>query len=130
MEGVRRYQLDDDWEILVGKTAKDNDMLSIGIAAPADFWFHVAGMPGSHVVARHPSRPEQCPREIKRLSAGLAAFFSRGRNARKVAVHWTCCRHVSKKKRAPTGQVQLKKYRTIMAEPINPKEVFGGSPCP
>ncbi len=130
MEGIRHYKLEDDWEILVGKTAKDNDMLSIRTAAPADFWFHVAGMPGSHVVARHPSRPDQCPREIKRLSAGLAAYFSKGRKARKVAVHWTCCRHVSKRKGAPAGQVQLRKYQTIMAEPIDPDVFFGGSSCP
>jgi len=72
--GIRHYHLEDDWEILVGRSAQDNDQLSTKIGRPADFWFHVAGMPGSHVVARHPLRPEQCPRDIKRVAGGLAVM--------------------------------------------------------
>ena len=127
-DGIRTYHMEDDWEILVGKTARDNDVLSIKIGKPADFWFHVAGMPGSHVIARHPSRPERCPREIKRVAAGLAAFFGKGKNSKKVAVHWTSCKNVSKRRGAPSGQVQLKRYDTIMAEPLDPNSYFGDEP--
>ena len=125
-DGVRVYNLDDGWEILVGKTARDNDRLSIRTAIPADFWFHVAGMPGSHVVARHPDRPVQIPREVKRLAGGLAAFFGKGRKGGRVAIHWTTCANVSKRRGAPAGQVQLKRYDTLMTEPIDPDVYFGG----
>ena len=40
--------------VLVGRTARDNDVLSLKLAAPRDFWFHVAGESGSHVVVRNP----------------------------------------------------------------------------
>ncbi|MCB1042954.1 MAG: DUF814 domain-containing protein [Acidobacteria bacterium] len=117
---IRVYSVGDDWEIWVGKTATANDRLSLKIGHPNDFWFHVAGMPGSHVVARHPSRPVQCTREVKRLAAGYAAFFSKARTAGKVAVHWTTCKNVGKRRGAPAGQVVLKKYDVIKTEPIEP----------
>jgi len=125
-EGFRVYAMSDDWEILVGKTARDNDRLSIKIGKPADFWFHVAGMPGSHVVARHPERPERCPRDVKKVAGGLAAFFGKGRKGGKVAIHWTTCGNVCKRRGAPAGQVNLKKFDTLMAEPIDPSTHFGG----
>jgi len=124
--GIRHYHLEDDWEILVGRSAQDNDQLSTKIGRPADFWFHVAGMPGSHVVARHPLRPEQCPRDIKRVAGGLAAFFGKGKNGGKVAVHWSTCRHVTKPRGAAAGKVQLRRHETMMAEPLDPDEFFGG----
>lgn len=126
MDGIRCYRMDNGWEILVGKTATDNDRLSLRIGRPADFWFHVAGMPGSHVVARHGDQPMACPREVKQVCAGLAAFFSKARNGGRVSVHFTSCKHVSKSKGAPAGQVLLKKFEKLMAEPLDPTTYFGG----
>ena len=128
LDGFRQYRMTDDWELLVGRTARDNDRLSIKVGKAGDFWFHVAGMPGSHVVARHPKRPTQCPREVKRVAAGLAAFFSKARAGGQVPVHWTTCKHVSKPRGLPPGKVTLKKYETLKIEPIDPEEYFGGSP--
>lgn len=127
LEGIRSFQMEEGWEILVGKTARDNDRLSIKVGRANDFWFHVAGMPGSHVVARHPDQPETLPREVKRIAAGIAAFFSKARNGGKVGVHWTSCKHVSKDRAAPAGQVLLKKYEKITVEPIDPSSHFGGN---
>ena len=54
----------DGWEILVGKGASDNDELSLKIAEPLDYWFHVDDYSGSHkgpparptITTRGPSR--------------------------------------------------------------------------
>jgi predicted ribosome quality control (RQC) complex YloA/Tae2 family protein len=124
--GIRLFALENGWEILVGKSAEDNDYLTTKIGTPADFWFHVAGMPGSHVVARHPQRPEKCPREVKRVACGLAAFFGKGKKGGKVAIHWSTCRNVTKPRGAAAGKVQLKRYETQMAEPLDPVDYFGG----
>ena len=129
-DGIRSYPMSDGWEILVGRTARDNDRLTLKVGKPADFWFHVAGMPGSHVIARHPDRPEQLPREVKRLAGALAVFFGKGKHGGKTAVHWTTCKHISKRRGAPPGQVQLKKFETLMVEPIDPSAYFGGTSCP
>ncbi|MFQ5707887.1 MAG: NFACT RNA binding domain-containing protein [bacterium] len=124
-DDIRLYHLDEGWEILVGKSAAANETLSLRLGKASDFWFHVAGMPGSHVIARHPQHPTQCPRQVKRVAAGLAAYFSKGKTARRVAVHWTTCGNVSKRKGTPAGQVQLKRYRRILVEPINPRCLNG-----
>ena len=50
-----RYELPAGWVVLAGKTDQDNDHLSIKMAKANDFWFHVKGMPGSHVVLQVPA---------------------------------------------------------------------------
>ncbi|MCB1050167.1 MAG: DUF814 domain-containing protein [Acidobacteria bacterium] len=125
MSGIRVFQLADGWEILVGKTAQDNDRLSIRIAKPFDFWFHVSGMQGSHVVARHPDRPSQIGREAKLIAAGLAAYFSKAKNAGKVAVHMATGADVSKPRGYPPGKVILKKFTVVQTRPLAPEDIKG-----
>ena len=119
-DDIRLFHGPDGWEILVGKTARANDVLSLKVGRPHDFWFHAAGVPGSHVLARHPDRPERCPRAVKQLAAGLAAFFSKARAGKRVAVHWTTCKYVSKRKGLSAGKVLLGRHEAVMAEPIDP----------
>ncbi len=40
----------DGFTVYIGKDAKSNDYLTFNIAKPEDLWFHVKGVPGSHVV--------------------------------------------------------------------------------
>ena len=40
------------FEVLIGKDAQSNDHLTFNIARKEDLWFHVSGVPGSHVVLR------------------------------------------------------------------------------
>jgi predicted ribosome quality control (RQC) complex YloA/Tae2 family protein len=40
--------LDDGLSILMGKTAKVNDHLTLKVANPDDLWLHARGTPGSH----------------------------------------------------------------------------------
>ena len=72
--------------VLVGRTAEDNDILSVRLAAPRDFWFHVAAESGSHVVVRNPEGLERLPRRPA-FAASLAAGHSKARNGGRVAVH-------------------------------------------
>jgi len=119
----RIFRLHDGWEVLVGRTDRDNDWLSIRHASPCDFWFHVAGMPGSHVIARHPTHPERIDREVKRTAAALAVYYSKARNAGRTMVHWTTCRNVSKPRGAPPGQVRLKRFNSIHSRPMHPAQI-------
>ena len=70
---ARRFLSPDGMIVLVGKTASDNDVLSLQIGEPQDFWMHVAGDSGSHVVIRNPERLDRLPRETLRFAASLAA---------------------------------------------------------
>lgn len=101
--------------MLVGRTATDNDILSLRLGAPSDFWLHVAAESGSHVIVRNPDGLDRLPRETLRFAAALAARYSKARNAGRVAVHVATCAEVSKPRGFAPGKVQLKRYATVHA---------------
>ena len=104
--------------VLVGRTARDNDVLSLKLAAPRDFWFHVAGESGSHVVVRNPDRLDALPRETKRFAAALAAGYSKARRGGKVTVHMARAGDVTKPRGLAPGKVQLRRFTTVHAQPL------------
>jgi predicted ribosome quality control (RQC) complex YloA/Tae2 family protein len=114
---ARRFVSPDGMTVLVGRTAADNDVLSLKLGAPSDFWLHVAGESGSHVVVRNPARLERLPRETERFAAALAARYSKARHGGRVTVHLTLCSEVSKPRGSPPGQVALGRYRAVQAAP-------------
>ena len=109
----------DGYSILVGKSDDANDDLTFKVADKHDLWLHVAGCPGSHVVVRNPERLADVPREVLEAAAGLAAWYSKARGAPRVEVHYCRVSDVSKAKRAPAGQVQLKRFKKVKVQPQN-----------
>jgi predicted ribosome quality control (RQC) complex YloA/Tae2 family protein len=120
-EGTKKFRSFtlDDREILVGRTARENDQLTFGVAAPDDFWFHVADYSGSHVVVRNPRKDKDLEEPVLVKAAQLAAYFSQARNSSKVEVHYTKRKHVSKPRRAKPGLVRLIEFKSIKVEPKN-----------
>ena len=114
---ARRFVSPDGMTVLVGKAAADNDTLSLRLCEPWDFWFHLAGDSGSHVVVRNPERLERLPRETERYAAELAAGYSKARNAGRVAVHACRGADVSKRRGQPPGEVTLERWTRLMVEP-------------
>ncbi len=106
----------DGFEILVGKSASDNDHLTFRVAGQNDFWFHVAPTSGSHVVVRNPDGLNRLPKDTVRQAARLAAWYSKSRGGKKVAVHYTRARFVSKPRSSPPGTVSLKKHDLVFAD--------------
>jgi predicted ribosome quality control (RQC) complex YloA/Tae2 family protein len=104
--------------VLVGRTARDNDVLSLKLAAPRDFWFHVAGESGSHVVVRNPDKLDALPRETKRFAAALAAGYSKARRGGKIAIHMARAGDVSKSRGLAPGKVHLRRFTTVHARPL------------
>ncbi|MFZ3045861.1 MAG: NFACT RNA binding domain-containing protein [Desulfatirhabdiaceae bacterium] len=111
-----RYTLPGDWTVLAGKTDEDNDTLSLKIAGPKDWWFHVRGMPGSHVILV--SKPDEMPnKDTIKQAAAIAAFHSKARHGGTVAVSATLAINVSKPKGAKPGTVQIRKETLIKVRP-------------
>jgi predicted ribosome quality control (RQC) complex YloA/Tae2 family protein len=106
-------------DVLIGKGARENDELTFDVAAPEDFWFHVADYSGSHVVVRNPSKDKNLDESILEKAAQLAAYFSQARNSSKVEVHYTKRKHVTKPRRAKPGLVRLLEFKSIKVEPRN-----------
>ena len=110
------YALPGGWTALAGRTDADNEEISLRIARPDDWWFHVRGMPGSHVVLRGPSG-EEASRETLKRAAAIAAFHSKAREGGMVAVSVTRARHVSKPRGAPVGTVEIRKEIVLKVRP-------------
>lgn len=102
------------FEIRVGRGDAENDTLTFRHAAPQDFWMHVAGVPGSHVVVVNPDDLADLPRPVLQRAAALAAWHSKARGSRgKVAVHVCRVGDVSKARGQPAGEVMLRRYDTV-----------------
>lgn len=117
-----RYMLPGDWEVLAGKTDVDNDLLSLKKAGPKDYWFHVKGMPGSHVILRaKDSKPD---RSIIKQAASIAAYHSKARNGGITPVSYTLAQYVTKPKGAKPGTVSIRKESIIKVRPCLPEDLF------
>ena len=107
----------DGYEILVGRSAEDNDYLSLAIAEKNDLWLHAAGgVAGSHVVIRNPSG-EPIDRDVVEKAAQLAAWYSKARGAPRVEVHVCAASNVRKLRGAPPGQVQIRNFTKLKVVP-------------
>ncbi len=117
---VYTYTLPGGWAVLVGKTDVDNDRLSLEVAGQRDWWFHVRGVPGSHVLLR--ARPDVEPdRETLKRAAAIAAYHSKARDGGIVAVSYTEARHVSKPHGARPGTVSIRKEAVLRVRPALPE---------
>lgn len=114
--GVRRYLSTDGYEVLVGRSSRDNDTLTFRIAHPNDLWMHAGDYPGSHVVIRNPTRKEIPHRTIIE-AAQLAGKFSQASEDGKVVIHYTERKFLAKPKGAAPGLVRLSRFRSITVEP-------------
>ncbi len=119
------YELPDGWRILAGRSETDNDRLSLRLARPEDWWFHVRGQSGSHVVLQGPAgaRPD---REKLRAAAAVAAWHSKARAGRLVAVSCTQARFVSKPRGARPGTVQIRRETVLRVPPGLPAPPAAG----
>ena len=96
----------------VGRSARDNDTLTLRHASPQDLWLHVRGETGSHVVVPMGKKEELQP-ETLIDAAHLAAHFSKLKNDGDVEVIYTRRRYVQKPKGAPPGSVRLLREKTL-----------------
>jgi predicted ribosome quality control (RQC) complex YloA/Tae2 family protein len=113
------YTLPGGHRVLAGKTDADNDRLSLKVADPQDWWFHVRGMPGSHVVLKT-ADGEPPDRNTLNAAAAIAAYHSKARGGGVVAVSGTLARYVTKPRGAKPGSVQIRKERIFKIRPALP----------
>lgn len=120
---ARVFSSSDEMIVLVGRTAADNDILSLKLASPRDFWLHVASGSGSHVVVRNPDGLERMPRSTQDFAAALAARFSKARHGGRVAVHLTKVAHVGKRRGLAPGKVTIARFKTVYGRPSDVEDI-------
>ena len=93
------------------------------MADPQDWWLHVAGHSGSHVIVRNPDGLDVLPRPVLQRAAELAAWHSKGRGAGKLEVHVCRVADVRKPRGFAPGKVQLKRWTSLRVFPRLPAEM-------
>jgi predicted ribosome quality control (RQC) complex YloA/Tae2 family protein len=109
------------WKVLVGKSNRDNDILTHKIARPSDLWFHVRQSPGSHVVLRRAGRKDEPAHEAIMEAAAIAAFHSKARGSAGVPVSCTERRYVRKPRGARPGLAVVTNEKVIYVDPGLPE---------
>lgn len=118
----RKFRSQEGYPILVGKTNRDNDRLSMSIAKGNDWWMHIGqGYGGSHVVIRVPRG--KTPALETLLDAGhLALHFSKARGRGEAEVLYTQRKHLRKRKGAKPGAVEVTRSKSLQIR-VEPKRL-------
>lgn len=118
---IHTHVLPGGWEVLAGRSEEDNDRLSLDLARPNDYWFHVRGMPGSHVVLRVEMGREP-DRAVLKAAASVAAWYSKARTGGVVPVSCTRARFVTKPRGAKPGTVSIRRETVLKVRPALPPD--------
>ena len=115
-----RFLAPEGFPILVGRNARQNEIVTFTEAGRDDLWLHVRDGPGAHVVIRCGG---QSTSELTRTAAAqLAAWFSRQRGNAGVAVVITQRRFVTRMAGGRPGQVHFRGEETISVKAEQPQE--------
>lgn len=129
----RKYTTSDGYEILCGRNNIQNDELTFKVASKDDWWFHIKGLPGTHVILKA-HKGEEFPSDNAILeAASLAVFFSKsimveehseGEGSRageiKAEVDYCPVSHVKKIPGARPGMVIYESYYSVLVPAKEP----------
>ena len=99
----------------VGRNHRQNEWISLRQARRGDLWFHAQECPGSHVVLKG-SEGVAADRDLQQ-AADLAAYFSRARGNRRVAVVMVPTTELQRIAGASAGTVRHRGGQVLWADP-------------
>lgn len=113
------YRTSGGYRLICGKNNLQNDQITFKMASKNDWWFHVKGAPGSHVVMILDNKGEPSEKDFTEAAA-LAAFHSSQSSAEHVEVDYTEVRYLKKPSGAKPGFVT---YTTYYSAYVKPQEL-------
>jgi len=129
----RHYMTSDGYEILAGRNNIQNEQLTFHTASRRDWWFHVKGLPGTHVILKTKPNEEMPSDNAVLEAASLAAFFSKAiileehmtsgdskPGQLKAEVDYCPVSHVKKIPGAKPGMVIYEGYYSVLVEAKEP----------
>lgn len=112
--GPARYEMGGN-SLIVGRNARENEEVTFRLARREDLWLHARQRTGAHVILHV---GEETPSdEILHAAAGVAAYFSEGRNDTAVDVDVARVRDVRKIPGGPPGRVTYRGESTVRTAP-------------
>lgn len=106
----------DTFRILIGRNAKNNDLLTQKFAYKDDLWLHARDVSGSHVIIKHQAG-KVFPKNVIERAAELAAWYSKRRTDSLCSVTVTPKKFVRKPKGLAQGQVLVDKEDVVLVVP-------------
>jgi len=122
-KNYKKIWINEDWEIFIGRTSSENDLLTTKLAKPHDWWFHTRIFRGTHIILRN-YKKQDLPENLKQICCRLAAYFSKAKKSSNVPVDFTQIRYVRKPKGSPAGYVIYQNQKTIYVDPISMREAI------
>jgi predicted ribosome quality control (RQC) complex YloA/Tae2 family protein len=116
----RVFFVDGGFEVWVGKSSNNNDLLTMKYAKPRDLWFHARGGSGSHVILRITGGKSEPSKKAKEQAAAIAAYYSKMKGSKLAPVAMTERKYVRKPKGAPAGTVVIEREKVIFVGPRLP----------
>jgi predicted ribosome quality control (RQC) complex YloA/Tae2 family protein len=104
------------YQILIGRNAQNNDLLTTQYAKKNDLWLHAKDVSGSHVVIKH-IPGANIPKPVIHRAAELAAFHSKRRNDSLTPVTLTPKKYVRKTKHLAAGAVIVDREEVLLVVP-------------
>lgn len=105
------FQSTTGMQIWVGKNAKANEKLTFQAANGHDWWLHVQGSPGSHVIIKTNKGQPPDPDTLQDAMQ-LALFYSKAKEQGGAEVCVTQRKYVSRFGKGQSGKVQISKHST------------------
>jgi len=117
-----------DWTILVGRNAKENDELLRRVVKGSDLWFHARDYAGSYVFIKA-RKGKTFPLELLLEAAQLALYYSKARKNMEGDVYYTHAKYLRRVKGGPVGLVSptLEKNLHVRIDMAKLKDILGGS---
>lgn len=109
------------FEVVIGRNARENDLVTFRVARSMDTWLHAQGVHGAHVVVRSGGR--ELPFDTLVFAAELAAGHAEVGAEEKALVDYTLRKHVWKVKGMPPGAVHYTQQKTLAVAPRRLSEV-------
>lgn len=94
--------------IYVGRNHVQNEYLINEIASRNDYWFHVKGAAGSHVILKTNNLTE----ELIRVTSMLAAYFSSQKLSSSIPVDYTLVKYLKKIPKLPSYKLNYSNEKT------------------
>ena len=104
------------FRILIGRNAKNNDLLTQRYTYKDDLWLHARDVAGSHVIVKYKAG-KTFPKSVIERAAELAAWYSKRRTDSLCPVIVTPKKYVRKPKGLAEGQVVVEKEDVVLVVP-------------
>lgn len=114
-------------QILVGRSARQNEEVTFKLAGRGDLWLHARGVPGAHVVLRGVRFESLEDLETEaavpiRWAASVAAYYSKARTEQAADVVVARVRDIHRVPGGAPGLVTLRGGSTIRVPPLSPEQ--------